>query len=69
MPTQGNPIVSYKPTQLALCTVVCISLSACGIKGPLYIPEKQYPQTPDQKTQPAKIPSEKRSRDDVVPTP
>ncbi len=23
---------------------VCIGLNSCGTKGPLYIPEKQYPQ-------------------------
>jgi len=33
---------------------VCIALNGCGTKGPLYIPEQQYPQektiptTPDQ---------------------
>ncbi|MES2552781.1 MAG: lipoprotein [Pseudomonadota bacterium] len=29
---------------IGLLTIVM--LSACGIKGPLYIPEKQYPQNP-----------------------
>lgn len=24
--------------------VVCFALNACGTKGPLYIPEREYPQ-------------------------
>lgn len=24
--------------------ILCLTLSACGTKGPLYLPEKQYPQ-------------------------
>jgi predicted small lipoprotein YifL len=24
--------------------VLCLGLSACGIKAPLYLPEKKYPQ-------------------------
>ncbi|NOT68657.1 MAG: lipoprotein [Methylophilaceae bacterium] len=29
---------------LSLCLLICLTLAACGIKGPLYIPEQQYPQ-------------------------
>ncbi len=34
---------------IACCVCICIillagSLAACGTKGPLYIPEQQYPQ-------------------------
>lgn len=24
--------------------LICLTLTACGTKGPLYIPEQQYPQ-------------------------
>lgn len=34
----------------ALPILLILLLSACGTKGPLYIPERRYP----QKTQPAK---------------
>ncbi|MGB4811545.1 MAG: lipoprotein [Methylophilaceae bacterium] len=27
-----------------LAIALCLSLNACGTKGPLYIPEQQYPQ-------------------------
>jgi len=27
-----------------LFLIACLMLSACGTKGPLYIPEQQYPQ-------------------------
>ena len=27
-----------------LLILLCLTLSACGTKGPLYIPEKEYPQ-------------------------
>jgi len=27
-----------------LLLAVCFALNACGTKGPLYIPEQQYPQ-------------------------
>ncbi|MBM3350216.1 MAG: hypothetical protein FJY53_00200 [Betaproteobacteria bacterium] len=33
-----------KKILFTLC-VACFLLSACGTKGPLYIPEQQYPQT------------------------
>lgn len=39
----------------------CFLLVACGIKGPLYIPERQYPQdqTPEQlKHSPQKQPAD-----------
>jgi predicted small lipoprotein YifL len=32
--------------------ILCLTLSACGTKGPLYLPEKQYPQ--DQQSDPKK---------------
>lgn len=31
-------------TKLACFSVLLALLSACGTKGPLYIPEQQYPQ-------------------------
>lgn len=30
--------------QIILAITACLILNACGTKGPLYIPEKQYPQ-------------------------
>ncbi|HQR50097.1 MAG TPA: lipoprotein [Methylophilaceae bacterium] len=27
-----------------LSILLCLALTACGAKGPLYLPEKQYPQ-------------------------
>jgi len=59
--------MSLEPRHTTLCLVICFSLNACGIKGPLYIPEKQYPQNTDKKVPAPKIPSEKQPRDDVVP--
>ncbi|WP_221764167.1 LPS translocon maturation chaperone LptM [Methyloradius palustris] len=32
--------------------LLSLVLSACGTKGPLYIPEKKYPQTASQGQQP-----------------
>ncbi len=29
---------------LSVSVFLAITLSACGVKGPLYIPEKKYPQ-------------------------
>lgn len=29
---------------LSLSLLLALMLSACGVKGPLYIPEKKYPQ-------------------------
>lgn len=29
---------------ILLTILLCLTLTACGSKGPLYIPEKQYPQ-------------------------
>ncbi|NOT65756.1 MAG: lipoprotein [Methylotenera sp.] len=29
---------------LFFLAVICCTLSGCGTKGPLYIPEQQYPQ-------------------------
>ncbi len=36
---------------LSICLLLCLSLSACGTKGPLYIPEREYPL--EQEKQPA----------------
>jgi|GEM_PF-1348469 len=49
--------------------VVSFSLGACGIKGPLYIPEKQYPQDTGKTESKVKNHSEKQPGDDVVPAP
>lgn len=39
--------------KLASVSMLCILLSACGTKGPLYIPEQQYPQdAPEAAPQP-----------------
>lgn len=38
----------------AYLSLMLMLLSACGTKGPLYIPEQQYPQdTPESAPQPA----------------
>ncbi len=29
--------------------LICLTITACGTKGPLYLPEKQYPQEPQKK--------------------
>ncbi len=29
---------------ILLYAFICFALSSCGTKGPLYIPEQQYPQ-------------------------
>jgi predicted small lipoprotein YifL len=29
---------------ILLGLLLCLTLTACGSKGPLYLPEKQYPQ-------------------------
>jgi len=29
---------------ILLCIVLSLTVTACGSKGPLYIPEQQYPQ-------------------------
>ncbi|MGB2833789.1 MAG: lipoprotein [Methylotenera sp.] len=31
-------------TYLVLLAAVCLTMGGCGTKGPLYIPEQQYPQ-------------------------
>ena len=38
---------------LTLC-LAYLELTACGTKGPLYIPEQRYPQTSDAQTTPEK---------------
>lgn len=44
--------------KLACFILLCVTLSACGTKGPLYIPEQQYPQdTPEAAPQPAPAPA------------
>ena len=30
--------------RILLLLAICFLLNSCGTKGPLYIPEKQYPQ-------------------------
>ncbi|MDO8961524.1 MAG: lipoprotein [Methylophilus sp.] len=35
-------------TKVATMSLLCMLISACGTKGPLYIPEQQYPQDPPQ---------------------
>lgn len=35
-------------TRLLAVALLLAQLSACGLKGNLYIPERQYPQTPQQ---------------------
>lgn len=37
---------------LLIIMTACLALSACGTKGPLYIPEKQYPMPTESKKQP-----------------
>ena len=40
--------------KVAYLSLLLMLLSACGTKGPLYIPEQQYPQdTPETAPQPA----------------
>ncbi|QDC43139.1 LPS translocon maturation chaperone LptM [Methylophilus medardicus] len=34
--------------RLLAAALLVAQLSACGLKGELYIPERQYPQTPQQ---------------------
>jgi predicted small lipoprotein YifL len=29
---------------LLMGILLCLTITACGAKGPLYLPEKQYPQ-------------------------
>jgi predicted small lipoprotein YifL len=36
----------------SLLILACLTLTACGTKGPLYIPEKQYPQDGQKTTAP-----------------
>lgn len=35
-------------TRLLAIALLLAQVSACGLKGDLYIPERQYPQTPQQ---------------------
>ena len=45
---------------LALPILLALILTACGTKGPLYIPEKRYPQkTPAEVAAPDTAPTEK----------
>jgi predicted small lipoprotein YifL len=37
-------ITTKKSFALAIFCVFCAVLGGCGTKGPLYIPEQQYPQ-------------------------
>ncbi|MEZ0231408.1 MAG: lipoprotein [Methylophilaceae bacterium] len=47
--------------------LVCFTLTACGTKGPLYIPEKQYPQGTSSGDSKEKIPSPKSPKNDSTP--
>jgi predicted small lipoprotein YifL len=29
---------------LSMCVLIAMTLSSCGVKAPLYLPEKKYPQ-------------------------
>ncbi|WP_416183097.1 LPS translocon maturation chaperone LptM [Methylicorpusculum sp.] len=40
-----------------LLILACLTFTACGTKGPLYIPERQYPQE-DQKAPTTQQPNE-----------
>lgn len=37
-------VMQRTTTNLLLILVTCLTLNACGTKGPLYIPEQRYPQ-------------------------
>lgn len=46
---------------ILLCAI-CSTLTACGTKGPLYIPEQRYPQGVEQPTSPdSPAPSNKKA--------
>lgn len=44
------PVKIMRLTLLGL--ILCFATVACGTKGPLYIPEKQYPQDVEKKSTP-----------------
>ena len=53
---------------LVMIFIACLTLSACGTKGPLYIPEQQYPvETKSGDGTSQKMPSPKSSRSDQTP--
>lgn len=41
---QSNVIMKEKIVHIFLLAAICCALNGCGTKGPLYIPEQQYPQ-------------------------
>lgn len=41
---QSNVIMKEKIVRIFLLAAICYALNGCGTKGPLYIPEQQYPQ-------------------------
>lgn len=41
---ESNMNMKKKSILLMLLLSLCITLYGCGTKGPLYIPEKEYPQ-------------------------
>lgn len=43
--------------KLASLPLLLMLLSACGTKGPLYIPEQQYPQDTPQQDTPQRAPA------------
>jgi hypothetical protein len=41
----GQAITKEYPMRLLLLAItLCLTLTACGTKGPIYLPERQYPQ-------------------------
>jgi predicted small lipoprotein YifL len=44
---QKNTILIF--ARILLLAAISCTINACGTKGPLYIPEQQYPQAPETK--------------------
>lgn len=51
---------------LLLCAI-CSTLTACGTKGPLYIPEQRYPQGVEQPATPNKSDPNKETAPIIPP--
>jgi predicted small lipoprotein YifL len=47
--------------KLILLALISTMLAACGVKGPLYLPEKMYPQPPEPSVK--KAPAQQQSPD------
>ena len=45
--------------KLILLALISTMLAACGVKGPLYLPEKMYPQPPEPSVK--KAPAQQQS--------